>query len=36
MVSGTRDNPSLEATLSSVMFLCESVDPVGRVKVDPA
>ena len=34
MVSGTRDSPSLEVTLSS--FICEKVIPVGRVKVNPA
>ena len=32
MVSGTRDNPNPEATLSSVYY--ENV-PVGRVKVKP-
>ena len=35
MVSGTRDNPSPELTLSSV-YMCENVVPVGRVKLNPA
>ena len=34
MVSGTRDNPSLEATLSSVYM--SNVVPVGRAKVNPS
>ena len=35
MVSGTRDNPSQEASLSSV-YIYENVVSVGRVKVNPA